>query len=178
MVNDDYIIKKLKSNDEFSINQAFNLIYDKYYKLVSFCVSQYVKSKEDVEEIVDDTFISFFDNINKLDANKNLKYYILTIAKNNAINHLKKSRNYISYSDDILADIPYEDNYQSNDIIDSLKNVLKKDELIIIVKYLIYGYSFKEIANEQNISINTIMSKYRRSIKKAYDYFKESDGHE
>lgn len=170
--------KELKSNDPEIRMQAFNNIYNCYFKLVCFCVSQYVKNLEDLEEIVDDTFLSFFNNLDHLDESKNLKYYLLTIAKNKSLNYLRKNNKYTLLSDEMLLTIPYKDESFNNDILDVLKTILNYEELVIIMKHLIYGYSFKEIASYQNQSINTIMSTYRRALKKAANYLKETKIHE
>lgn len=174
MFNDDAkLIKILKSNNEEEIRYAFKCVYEKYFKLVCFCISQYVNSKEDVEELANDTFLSFFNNIDNLDLNKNIKYYILVTAKNNAINHIKKHSKYTLLSDEQLINIAYEESYESNDIINYLKEILSNEEISIMINHLLYGYSFKEIAKKENKSINTIMSKYRRSVKKAQIHLKE-----
>ena len=117
-MTDKILIKKLKSYNEEEIRYSFNCVYNKYFKLVCFCISQYISSKEDVEEIANDTFISLFNNINKLEENKNLKYYLLTIAKNNAISFLRKYSKYSSLSDELINLIPYEEDFHSNDLIE------------------------------------------------------------
>ena len=119
-MTDKILIKKLKSYNEEDIRYSFNCVYNKYFKLVCFCISQYVSSKEDVEEIANDTFISLFNNIDKLQENKNLKYYLLTIAKNNAISFLRKYSKYSSLSDELINLIPYEEDFHSNDLIEQL----------------------------------------------------------
>ena len=172
------IVKDLQSNDEAKIRYSFNCVYNKYYKLVCFCISQYIKSKEDIEEIANDTFLNFFNNLSKLDENKNIKYYLLVIAKNNAISFLRKNNKYVTLTDEALKFIPYEQTYESNEIIDKLKNVLSKEELYLIVEHLIIGSTFKEISTDINVSINTIMSKYQRAMKKAYKYLKEENIYE
>ena len=172
-MTDKILIKKLKSYNEEEIRYSFNCVYNKYFKLVCFCISQYISSKEDVEEIANDTFISLFNNINKLEENKNLKYYLLTIAKNNAISFLRKYSKYSSLSDELINLIPYEEDFHSNDLIEQLKEVLSKDELMILIEHLIYGYSFKEISIKNNVSINTITSKYRRTLTKAKNKLSE-----
>ncbi len=173
MNNDSHLIKDLKSNDEVKIHHAFQCVYNKYYRLVFFCVSQYITTYEDQEEVTDDTFINFYNNLHRLDSNRNLKYYLLTIAKNNAISFLRKKNKYVDMPESLLNNIPYEEEFESNDVINHLKKVLSKEELIIIIQHLIYDYSFKEIALIQQTSINTIMSKYRRALKKANQYLKE-----
>ena len=81
-------------------------------------------------------------------------------------------------TDDMLKNVPYEEEYTSNDLIERLKDVLSKEELMLIVNHLIIGYTFKELAKENNMSINTIMSKYRRALLKANKYLKEDNYNE
>ena len=170
---DRQLINLLKSNDEEKIRYAFNCVYKQYYKLVCFCISQYVEVKEDIEDLAADTFVALFNNIEKLKEERNLKYYILTIAKNNAIDFLKKYKTYSSLDDGLLNVIPYHHEFKSNTLIERLKEVLTMHEIDILVNHLIYGYSFKEIAQHENKPINTIISTYHRSIKKAYNFLNE-----
>ena len=170
---DKILIENLKSNDEQTIRYAFKCVYEKYYKLVCFCISQYIHCKEDVEELANDTFISFFNNIERLDGQRNIKYYLLVTAKNNSINHLRKNNKYVTLTDEMLNNIPYEEEYFSNDIIERLKKILSKEEIIIVVNHLIIGYTFKEIAELHGLSINTVISKYSRALKKANKHLKE-----
>ena len=85
------LIKALKSNNENIIHDVFNEIYDEYKKLVYKQISFYVKNNYDCEELTQDTFISFFNNLNKIKI-INIKYYLLVSAKNKALDHLKKKK--------------------------------------------------------------------------------------
>ena len=64
----------------------------------------------------------------------------------------------------------YEDikstNIEYESIIEKMKMFLSELEIEIILKHNIDGYSFKEIANEYNRPVNTILSIYNRSLKK------------
>ena len=77
--------RKLKSalntNDLEQIEIVFEEIYNTYYKLIYFCININVKNHQDVEELVDDVFINFYNNINKIDIS-NIKYYLTKSAKN------------------------------------------------------------------------------------------------
>ncbi len=170
---DRQMIKLLRSNDEENIRYAFNCVYKQYYKLVCFCISQYVQIKEDIEDLASETFLTIFNDLNKLNEEKNLKYYILVIAKNKAINFLKKNQKFSLLSDEMLLTIPYHHEFKSNALIDRLKEVLTTYEIDIIINHLIYGYTFKEIAKEENKPLNTILSTYNRSLKKAHDFLME-----
>ena len=63
----------LKSNNEDSINSIFEEIYSSYWKLVYFIIMQYINNKLDVEELTQDVFISFFNNLDNNNV-KNIKY--------------------------------------------------------------------------------------------------------
>lgn len=172
---DARILKDLTSNNKEKVYDSFKCVYNQYYKLVCFCISQYILVKEDVEELANDTFLSFFNHIEELDIHKNIKYYLLVIAKNKAINFVKRQTKYVDLNIDILENIPYEMEYESNDLINALKEVLSSEELKIMILHLLYGYSFKDIAQQKNLSINTVMSKYRRAINKANLKLKRKD---
>ena len=57
---DARILKDLTSNNKEKVYDSFKCVYNQYYKLVCFCISQYILVKEDVEELANDTFLSFF----------------------------------------------------------------------------------------------------------------------
>ena len=83
------LVDALQSNNRQKLESIFKKIYDSYFKLVYFCISTYINNKEDIEDILADTFLSFYNHLDNIDANKSIKYYLTTIAKNKSINFLK-----------------------------------------------------------------------------------------
>lgn len=164
---DNKVLKKaIKSQDEGEIIKAFEYIYSKYYKLVWFIISKYVYNVLDIEDISQTVFINFYNNIKKLDLNKNIKYYLVTSAKNSALN-FKKNNSRIEY-DDVFV---YEqrdnnDNYFYSNLISDLKKVLNNLEIAVIIKHIVEGQSLKDIAISLNKNTNTIRTIYNRAIKK------------
>ena len=45
------LISALKSNDINKLQESFKNIYEAYYKLVYFCVGNFLKNKEDIEDV-------------------------------------------------------------------------------------------------------------------------------
>ena len=86
------LISVLKTGDRNKIEGIFKEIYEKYYKLLYFCVGSYITQREDIEDIVMDTFLSFFNNLDSINLNGNIKNYLVRSAKNKAINLQKKKR--------------------------------------------------------------------------------------
>ena len=58
---DEVIVYSKERNDLIKIEKLFNDIYNSNYKLVYFCVANFIKNKLDIEEIVDDVFINFYN---------------------------------------------------------------------------------------------------------------------
>ena len=165
------LVDTLKSRSSIKIERVFEEIYNTNYKLVYFCVTHFIHNKEDIEEIVNDVFINFYNHIDNIKIEGNIKYYLTRSAKNACINFLKKrENNNIPIDDKYLENITYvEYVYQDNMFIDRIKKILNKEEFMILFNHVIIGYSLKEIAEEYNTPINTIKSKYRRSLKKIKD---------
>ena len=92
--------RKLKyaimSNDIDKIHSVFDDIYITYGRLVYFKIMQYIENKSDVEELTQEVFISFYNNILYVEV-KNIKYYLLTSAKNKSIDYLRKKREKIVF---------------------------------------------------------------------------------
>lgn len=78
----------------FSANDKFDLAYELYKKPVYRKVYSYVNNQYDAEDITHTTFEKFYKIIDKLEDinNISIKSLILTIAKNAAIDFLRKKK--------------------------------------------------------------------------------------
>ena len=165
-LNDKILIKKLKSNNQVDIDEGFEVLYQKYSKLIYVCIHKYVNQRESVEDLVSDTFLKVYENRYNLKADKNFKYYLVTTAKNLAINFIKKKENEVDILDvDVIDENVYQES-NLKDMIDILKKDLNDEEISIIINHLIYAYTFEEIAKKMCVSTNTIKTKYFRALKK------------
>jgi len=157
----------IKSNDIIKIHNIFEEIYTMYGKLIYFKISQYIDNSLDVEELTQDVFVSFYNNILHIEV-LDIKYYLVTAAKNKAIDFLKKKEISTIVDDKSLYEIEdfTSNNSQFNEIIDAMKCFLNDFEIEIILKHNLDGYSFKELSKMYKKPLNTILSIYHRSLKK------------
>lgn len=163
------LLKVKGSSDASKINAIFEDIFNEYSKLVAFVIFKYVSTKEDVEDLVMDTFLNFYKMCLRENID-NIKRYLVQSAKNSAINFLKKQKRDIAYVDTIewdktnsLTEIESNDYYN---LISLMEKVLSDREINIILLHAVYDYSFKDIASQYNSLESTIKSQYHRSIKK------------
>ena len=155
--------KKLKSKDKLDI--LFEDIFNEYSHLVAFIIYKYVDVKEDVEDLVMDVFIKFYEVCFNSDIT-NIKAYLATIAKNKAINFVKaKTNKDIVYDEEIILNVSSNDT-SYHEIIEEMSKYLDGEEMEIIILHAVYGHSFVEIAKRVGKPTTTINSIYHRGIKK------------
>ena len=158
--------KILKSNDENKIHEIFEEIYNEYNKLIFVTINNYIKNIQDSEELVQDTFVSFFNSLHKKEI-INIKYYLLVIAKNKALDFIKlNKRNLQIYEDVIYDSLDDTDTSFFIDVFYDLKKYLNDFEIELIINHIVYNFSFKELSIKYNQKINTLITTYNRAIKK------------
>jgi RNA polymerase sigma-70 factor (ECF subfamily) len=143
-------------------------------------VYRYVGDADTANDVVQDVFIKVWKNTKKFDPEKNFKTWLLTIAKNTALDSIKKKKALLFSKieegetdlDAFLA--PY---VESADLPDALlqRKQTKADLDHILqelsptyrsVLLLRYGehLKFREIADALQEPIDTIKSKHRRAL--------------
>ena len=91
----------LRVKDKKLLDEVFKDIYNEYFHLIGFVISEYVNNKNDVEELINDVFLSFFNNLDKIKL-KNIKAYLTKTAKNKAIDFIRCNKNKYLLENEIL----------------------------------------------------------------------------
>ncbi len=146
-----------------------NLFNDRFDDLMGF-VCSYVHDEEVARDIVHDVFMAIWKYRTRLDSSYSLKSYLFTLAKNfslSYIRHRKVEMNYeegvIRTQEEIQEDL---DNY--DEAIGRLKvklNELPDKQREVLVKCIAEGKMYKEVADELNISLNTVKTHLKRAMK-------------
>lgn len=166
MILEKKLEKAIKNEDIIQMDYVFEEIYNKYYNLVSYIISQYIKNINDIEELVNDTFVNFYNNCFKVKID-NIKYYLVKSSKNISIDFIKKKQVIYEYNEDYINNYK-EDREKTiyDEIMILLEKCLSKEEIKIILLYNIDCYSLKEISKMLNKPYNSVVSIYNRAIKK------------
>lgn len=168
-ITDEQLVKKYITSIDDS---AFEELIKRYLPMVFNYVKRYTGNNDVASDITQETFVKAWKNIKKFDTSKNFKAWIFTIAKNTAINELKK-KNAIPFSDNkfehYLAD-------NSLLVFDKLVSRQTSKDLMLAVEKLPDSYKsvinmrikddlkLREIADKLDESLNTVKSRYRRGL--------------
>ncbi len=174
----DYLnVIELKQGD---VN-AFDELYNKYsQRLFNFSL-KYLKSTEEAEEVVQEVFLYIWVKKEGLKPDYSFNSYIFTIAYNIIKKYfIKKSRDN-AFKDDLIYSLLKQENSMEK-IID-YKFLLEKVESIIdtlpprrkeiFVKRNYECLSIRQIAEELNISPNTVENQLASARKQILDKFKD-----
>jgi len=172
-INHRKLITSLKSNNHEKVDRAFKELYDTYARIVFYISLEILHDNMAAEENVNDTFIAVFNSVANLDCSKNIKYWLITTAKNKAIDRLRRKDKNITLVDDKILDINRGDSYtnEDQDIFLEIKKILNEDEYNIIIQRFLYQLSFSTISKNMKLKIGTTTSKYSRAINKLKDIF-------
>lgn len=167
--NEKLLIKELKAGDK----KAFTVLFDYYSPhILQFCRS-YIKNIQDVEEIVEDVFISLWENRKKLRATESVKPFLVINARNKILNHIRKQINSPVYEDymenhhdNLLnmndSNLEYEEFEKSIiAVIDSLPSTQNK----VIKMSRLENLSNPEIAHNLNLNIQTVKNALSQGLK-------------
>ncbi|MGB4415679.1 MAG: sigma-70 family RNA polymerase sigma factor [Paludibacter sp.] len=72
--------------------RAFRIIVHTYQDKVIRFISLFVSNSQECEELASDVFVSLWSNRHKLSDMEDLDSYIFVMAKNRALNHLRKGK--------------------------------------------------------------------------------------
>jgi len=159
---------------------AFAALVDRHMPMVYKFTYRYVGNADAANDIVQDVFIKVWKNIKKFDRTKNFKTWLLTIAKNTALDALKKKKAVLFSKieegdadlDTFLApfvetpDLP-DEVLQRKETKADLEHVLAElspsYRSVLLLRYTEH-LKFREIADALQEPIDTIKSKHRRAL--------------
>jgi len=170
MIEDKLLIWKFKRGS----SDALSRIYEKYKNSLLKIVSGLLNETAAAEDIVHDCFVSLAQSPEKLRLNGNLKSYLATSAANRARNwnSARQRRETAGLND---ADPAASNSKRPEQWIiagERLKTVnralaqIPYEQREAIILHLQGGMKFKAIAESQNVSINTVQSRYRYGLEK------------
>lgn len=176
------LITSCKRQDPQSLMELYNICSHEVYN-VSYHI---VLNEFDAEEIMQDSILKAFDNINRFSGTeKDFMAFVKRIAVNKSIDFYRKHSRLPVFSDinDHNRDFSTENNEEDTEEIFPVEKIREEIENLprgyktIICLHLIDNIDFADIADIMNIKASTVRSQYARAKEKLKKLLKESYNH-
>lgn len=169
MLEDKLLVWKLKRGS----SNALRVIYEKYKNDLLALAIALSNDKAGAEDIVHEVFVAFAQLADKFQLRENLKSYLSTAVANRVRNLSRKKVKLTLDLDGIK--IAAGDSDQPERLVMSREQSQKigcalaglpYEQREVVILHLQSGLKFQDIANAQEVSVNTIQSRYRYGLKK------------
>ena len=146
-------LEKLVKEYQDGCDSCFDAIYKETLPLVRAAILNYITERETVLDLIQDTYLVFIEKRNSYSA-KSFQNWIYTIAKNKALDYLKKKKEILLDDDSNLHD------ESISPCIRFVLNHLDEDKREIFLLKVLVGYSTKKVSLYLNIDINEVNKLY------------------
>lgn len=131
---------------------------------------QYVKEKETAEDVTNETFMQFFAHKDQIKVPSKIKTYLARTSKNLSLNILEMHKR----EEPLVQDVETEEKMDDFMMyMQKFSSYLDQEEVDYIIWHLLYGFTFHEIAQEKQVSIHVVSSKYKRAVDKIRKHYEE-----
>lgn len=181
-MNRDFI--KIIDGAKAGDNSAFEDLYNMTKKSAYFIAYSITKNEQDAMDIMQDSYIKAFNNIDSLRQPEVFDSWLNSIVSNNSKNYIAKKKpmlfgNITEDIDDVIGEevladnsnSPAEivDNKETSKIIMDIIDGLSEDKRLIVIMYYYQEMLVKEIASTLNLPVTTVKYKLlsaRQDMKK------------
>lgn len=182
MLTDEQLISLANKGEE----EALTELVSRYLKLGYFIAYQYTNEQFTAEDITQEIFVKLWQNLKKFDTSRKFKAWFYQLAKNTALDNIKKRRD-ITFSEweqntgHEIEEYLFSNEELSNQIDQDLANrslteassSLSAKYVEVLEMYHKKDMNFREIAEVLGESVNTVKSRYRRAVISLKQIIKE-----
>lgn len=149
---------------------TFEDMFRSYFQDLMRFVCSYVNDEEVAKDIVHDVFFAVLRNKKHLDASYSMKSYLFTLSRNYALNYLKHLRVVAMNEREVVEVLEntgdeleaYEERVSR--LNEKLAELPEKQREVLI-KCFVDGRKYQEVADEMEISVNSLKTHISRGLK-------------
>ena len=150
------------------VRKTFDDIFEELYVPLCYFSNAILENNALAEDVVQSVFLKFWEQREKLYKINNIKAYIYKSVRNASVDRLRKEEHTVSISKEIIQDENIELRIIEEEVSIELKKILrllpKKCKKVFLLSVL-NKWSYKQIAKELGITINTVKSQRARAIQ-------------
>jgi RNA polymerase sigma-70 factor (ECF subfamily) len=181
--SDQQLVSDYLSGDE----KLLEVLFGRYLKPIYSFIYRYVGGGQDAEDVTQEAFVKAWRNLKKFDQKKSFKTWIFSIAKNAAIDFLKKKKA-IPFSEfeneegeNIITETLSDPSPLPHELLEkagiaemlnaTMEKLSPKYRMVLFLRYNDH-FTFREIAEIFGESVNTVKSRHQRALVKLREILK------
>ena len=178
-ISEEQLILHLQ--DKEKCHTAFRELVALYKERLYWHIRNMVKDHNDADDVLQNTFIKIFNNIESFKGESRLFSWMYRIATNEAINHLNNKAKNLKLSSEelqehIVGNLESDVYFDGDEIQLKLQKAIaalpEKQQLVFNMKYF-EELKYREISDILGTSEGALKASYHIAVKKIEDYLKE-----
>lgn len=174
LIIDEAIFQRIAANDMSAFEEFYRLTERTVY---AFVLST-LKNHDDALDVVQDTYLKIRAAAHLYQPMGKPMAWVFTIARNLTISKLRiKNKHENVEMTDLENDLAfsYITDHEDRLVLQAALKILNGQEREIIFLHAISGFTHREIAQNLEMKLSTVLSKYHRGLKKLKKYLIEQE---
>lgn len=178
MTDEQILVNKLKN--VLTKEHAFRTLITEYKERLYWQIRKIVLSHDDADDVLQNTFIKVFRNIDKFKADSKLYSWMYRIATNEAITFINKraKENNVSIEEwhqnnatNLIGDVNFSGEEIQLILQKAIATLPQKQQLVFNMKYF-DDLKYNEISEILETSVGALKASYHHAVKKIEVYIK------
>ena len=161
---------------------AFKELLKLYKERLYWHIRHIVKSHDDADDVLQNTFIKIYKNIDKFKGDSKLYSWMYRIATNESITHINKNAKRMRLSreeyqqnaiNNLTADVYFEGSEIQIKLQNAIATLPEKQQLVFNMKYF-QDITYREMSNILETSEGALKASYHIAVKKIEAFLTET----
>ena len=180
MIDETQLLEQLKSKT--NKDQAFKTLLELYKERLYWHIRNIVKSHDDADDVLQNTFIKIFKNIDKFKGDSKLFSWMYRIATNESITFINKKAKRLQISNEevqqlaitnLISDVYFEGEAIQLKLQKAIASLPEKQQLVFNMKYF-EDVKYKDMSEILETSEGALKASYHIAVKKIEAYLTEN----
>lgn len=152
---------------------CMRMIFEDHYNALCRYAMRYLFTFDDAEDVVQSVLISFWNNRRGTHFTGSVTSYLFAAVAKSALKRIRDDRKAYfadieAFADELADAVPVEDEAATGKLRSSLEKViaaLPDNQRRVLFEIAVNGKRYKTVAQEMDISVNTVKTHYSRSLR-------------
>ncbi len=181
MIEEKQLVSALQSKDQHQ--KAFQILVSQYKERLYWHIRKIVIKHEDADDVLQNTFIKVFKNIQNFKGDSKLFTWMYRIATNEALTFLNKKAKQKNITiekvkDHLISNLESDVYFEGDEIQVQLQKAIAtlphKQQLVFNMKYF-ENHTYENLSEILGTSVGGLKSSYHIAVKKITDYIKSNE---